>query len=80
MRSDEGVLQWFGHVERMENDRTAKRVSVGEWYGSLSVDKTRKRWINTVKDCLKNRGLGVRQARGVVHDRSVWWGFVRGNA
>ena len=25
-RIDEGVLQWFGHVERMENNRTAKRV------------------------------------------------------
>ena len=25
-RIDEGALQWFGHVERMENDRNAKRV------------------------------------------------------
>ena len=23
---DEGVLRWFGHVERMERDRMAKRV------------------------------------------------------
>ena len=28
-RIDEGVLQWFGHVERMEWDRIAKRVYVG---------------------------------------------------
>ena len=28
-RIDEGELQWFGHVERMENDRIAKRVYVG---------------------------------------------------
>ena len=28
-RIDEGVLRWFGHVERMERDRMAKRVYVG---------------------------------------------------
>ena len=28
-RIDEGVLQWFSHVERMENDWIAKRVYVG---------------------------------------------------
>ena len=25
-RIDEGVLQWFSHVEEMESDRSAKRV------------------------------------------------------
>ena len=25
-RIDEGVLRWFSHVERMENDRIAKKV------------------------------------------------------
>ena len=38
-RIDEGVLWWFGHVERMENDRLAKRVYVGECVGSLSVEE-----------------------------------------
>ena len=28
-RINEGVLQWFGHVERMENDMIAKRVYLG---------------------------------------------------
>ena len=30
---DEVVLQWSGHVERIENDRIAKRVYVGECAG-----------------------------------------------
>ena len=48
---DEGVLRWLGHVERVENDRIAKRVYVGEYAGSRSVGRPRKRWIDTVKDC-----------------------------
>ena len=30
-RIDESMLRWFGHVERKENDRIAKRVYVGEY-------------------------------------------------
>ena len=66
---DEGVFRWVGHVERMENDRLAKRVYVGECAGSRSMGRQRKRWIDTVKDCLKKRGLEIRQARKMVHDR-----------
>ena len=50
---DEGVLQWFGHVKRMENDRIAKRVYAGECSGSHAMDRPQKRWIDTVKECLK---------------------------
>ena len=63
-----------------ENGRIAKRVYVRECAGSHSVGRSLKKWIDTVKDCLKKRGLDVRQARRMVHNRSVWQGFVRGNA
>ena len=62
---DEGVLQWLGHVERMKNDRITKRVYVGECAGSRSVGRPWKRWIDTVKGCLKKRGLDVRCRIGV---------------
>ena len=41
--NDEGVLRWFGYVERMEKDKIAKRVYVGECAGSRSVGRPRKR-------------------------------------
>ena len=66
-RTDEGVLRWFGHAERMENDRTAKRVYVGECDG-----RTR---INAVKECLKEERFGCQ-----ANKNSVWRRFVRGNA
>ena len=51
---DEGVLLWFDHVERME-DRIAKRVYVGECAGIHSAGRSGKRWIDTVKDCLRKK-------------------------
>ena len=42
-RIDEGLLQWFSHVQRMKSDRIAKREYVGECAGSRSVGTSRKR-------------------------------------
>ena len=69
-RIDEGVLRWLCHVERMESDRIAKRVYVGKCAGSRSVDRSLRRWIDTVKYYLRKRGLDVSQARRMVEDRS----------
>ena len=79
-RIDEGILRWFRHVEKMNMDRITKRVYVGECSGSHSVGRPWKRWIDTVKECLRKRGLDVRQARRMFQDRSEWRGFVRENA
>ena len=65
-RIDEGVHWWFSHVKRMEKNRIAKRVYVGEYAGSHSVRRLQKRWIDTVKEYLKKRGLDVWKARRMV--------------
>ena len=62
-RNDECVLRWFGHFEKMEKKRIANRVYVGEYTGSRSVGSPRKRWIDSMNDCLKKRGLDARQGR-----------------
>ena len=47
----DGVLRWFSHVERMENDRITKRVYVGECAGSSSAGSSWKRWIEERFGC-----------------------------
>ena len=42
------------------------RVYVGECTGSYSMGRPWKRWIDTVKDCLRKRGFDLRQARRMV--------------
>ena len=77
---DEDVLRWYDHVEGMERDRITKRVYVRECVDSRSMGSPWKRWIDTVKECLRKRGLEVRQTKRMVQDRSKCRGFVRGNA
>ena len=66
-RIDEGFLRGlFDHVARMENDRIAKRVYVGQCAGNGSVGRPWKRGID---------GLDVREAKRMVHDMDEWWGM-----
>ena len=78
-RIEEVVFQWFCHVERMENDRFAK-IFAGECAGSNSVGRPQKRWIDTVKECLRKRSFDDRQAGRILQDMSEWRGFLRWNA
>ena len=55
-----------------ENERNAKRLHVGGCTGSYSVGLSRKRWNDTVNDCLKKLDFDVRQARTMVHNISEW--------
>ena len=50
-----------------------------ECVGSRLVGRPRKRWIDSVNDCLKKRSLNVRPARKVVYGRDEWRELVRGN-
>ena len=51
MWSNERVLQWVGHVERMVNDRIAKRVYVG----SCLISNPWKRWVDSLNDFKKKK-------------------------
>ena len=79
-RIDESILRLFGNIDRMENDRVAKRVYVGEYVGSRLVGQLQKRWIGSVNNCLKKRDLNVGRAGRMVYDRNEWRKFVYGNA
>ena len=58
-------------MERIENNKITKRVYVGECAGSCSGGRLHKRWNDTMKDCLRKRGLDVRQSRRMVNGRGL---------
>ena len=73
-RVDRNVLKWFGHVERMGDDRQTKKVYKSEVGGERGVGRPRFRWIDGVKDAFYDRNIGLATARGICRNRSEWKG------
>ena len=68
-RADHRVLRWFGHVERMDEYRMARRVLMAEVSGRQVRGRPRLGWMDGVKAALGNRGMPVEAARQSAKDR-----------
>ena len=68
-RADQRVLRWFGHVERMDEYRMARRVLMAE----VSWGRLRGRpRMDGVKVALGSRGTTVKAERQCAKDRKSW--------
>ena len=71
-RAEQRVLQWFGHVERMDEERLVKKIAESEARGVRLRGRPRMGWMDSVKRALDVRGLSVEQGRIAVRDRNEW--------
>ena len=71
-RADQRVSRWFGHVERMDDYRMARRVLMAEVSGGRVRGRPRLGWMDGVKVAFGNRGMMVDAARQCTKDRKVW--------
>ena len=62
-RVDQRVLRWFGHVERMDEGRLARRVMTAEVNGGLARGTPRFVCMEGVKVALGDRGMTVEAVR-----------------
>ena len=62
-RSDQRVLRWFGHVERLDEYRMAKRVLIAEASGGQVRGRPRLSWMDGVKVSLGNRLMTLEATR-----------------
>ena len=60
---DQGVLQWFGRVERMGEERLAARVYESDVRGTGRSERPRTGWIDSAKDVLHVRDLDIQKVR-----------------
>ena len=61
-RADRRVLRWFGHVERMDEYRMARRILMTEVSLGLVRGRPRLGFMDGVKVILGNRGMTVEAA------------------
>ena len=75
-RADQRVLRWFGHVERMDEYRTERRVLMAEVSGGWVLGRPRLGWMDGVKVALGNRGMTMEAALQCAKDRKEWRALV----
>jgi hypothetical protein len=63
-------ISWLGHLERMEEDRTPKKIFTQERKGTRRRERPRKGWKEEVERDLQV--LGVRRWRKLVTDQEKW--------
>jgi transcription termination factor 2 len=68
-------LEWLGHIIRMDETRSVKKIFEGKIEGRRGRRRPRLRWINEVEDNL--RKLGVKRWRTKALDRVEWASIVR---
>ena len=71
-RVDMNVLRWFGHTERMDNERLLKKVMNAKVDGRSARGRPRFGWVDGVKRPLNDKRMDVRDASERARDRNEW--------
>ena len=71
-RVDVNVLRWFGHVERMDNERLLKKVMNAKVDGRSARERPRFGWMDGVKRALNDRRMDIREASERARNRKEW--------
>ena len=75
-KADQRVLRWFGHVERIDECRMARKVLMADASGGRVLGRPRLGWTDGVKMVWGNRGMTVEAARQCAKDRKEWRALV----
>ena len=71
-RVDMNVLRWFGHVERMDNERLLKKVMNAKVDGRSARGRPRFGWMDGVNRALNDRRMDMREASERARNRNEW--------
>ena len=58
-RANKGILRWYGHLLRMNNERLTKKVFMSEVIGNRGRGKPKWRWLDGAKELLIAKGISM---------------------
>ncbi len=76
------TLRWFGHIDRMGNEKFVKTVYLSTVKGTNRRGRSLGRWEDRVKEYVSERGVrgtGLQWARREGMDRERWRAVCRGH-
>ena len=77
-RIDQDVLRWFGHVEKMGDERMAKRMCGSDVRGVRRRGRPSKCWMDGVKEVLARKYLNIQEAKVSMQERNERCSICRG--
>ena len=72
-RADQRVLRWFGHIERMDEYRMARRVLIADLSGGRVWGRPRLGWMDGVTMALGSKWMTVEASRQCAKDEECIW-------
>ena len=70
-------MRWAGHVDRMEEGRTAFKILTGKPAGKSPFGKPKRRFEDNIRMYLKEIGISTRNSVDSVQDRDYWKSIVK---
>ena len=69
-------LRWAGHVARMEEGRSAFKISTGKPAGKRPLGRPRRRWEDNIRMDLEEIGINTKNWVDLAQDRDYWRALV----
>jgi hypothetical protein len=74
---EEKQLNWWGHIQRMEDTRLVRRIWEAKTARKRGRGRPRETWDDTIAKNIQKRGKTVNEAKKITQDRKNWKRFVQ---